>query len=299
MKPKWIIEDFHPDNRFAELAEEVKRQGMLCEVIKYEPFESGDYKRFFKQDEKTGKLEHECVLFQGSIQLAQQLEKQYKGTWWPIIWWATNMYKCTCYYSYLGRHLFNDNYAFVTAKEAKRNIDFYFKTFGNENGLFIRPDSGSKSFTGQVFEKERIDKDWYWIEEFTQAEDLIVITSPKRIKREWRFIVSEEKVLTGSLYKEEGKLKYERCTGGPAWEKAQEVICEKYTIGKILFTFRPDPIWVVDICQGADEKYYLLEIGAFSVAGLYDCDKKIIVEVASRLAEEEICEELEKNNTPT
>jgi len=32
MKPKWLVEDFEADNSFGNLAEEVKRQGMECEV---------------------------------------------------------------------------------------------------------------------------------------------------------------------------------------------------------------------------------------------------------------------------
>ena len=69
MKPKWLIEDFALENNFSALADEVKKQGMECEVIKYIPFESGTYNVFKDSD---------CVIVQSSLQLAGQLLKEKK-----------------------------------------------------------------------------------------------------------------------------------------------------------------------------------------------------------------------------
>ena len=45
-KAKWIIEDFEPGNSFNRLADEVKRQGMDCEVITYDPLQKGSFNAF-------------------------------------------------------------------------------------------------------------------------------------------------------------------------------------------------------------------------------------------------------------
>ena len=62
---------------------------------------------------------------------------------------------------------------------------------------------------------------------------------------------------------------------------------------EIASVYHPEPVFVVDICQDADDKYALMEIGSFSVAGLYACETEPIVRVASKLAVKEF-EEYQK-----
>ncbi len=54
---------------------------------------------------------------------------------------------------------------------------------------------------------------------------------------------------------------------------------------KVAQEYEADPMFTIDICQGIDNKFYLLEIGSFSCAGIYSCDVKPIVQEASRIAE--------------
>ncbi len=46
----------------------------------------------------------------------------------------------------------------------------------------------------------------------------------------------------------------------------------------------PDPVWMVDICQTADNLYHLLEIGGFSFSDLYAGNKIDIVRAVSDVA---------------
>jgi len=48
--------------------------------------------------------------------------------------------------------------------------------------------------------------------------------------------------------------------------------------------YSPDPVWIIDICQTSDGEYHLLEIGGFSFADLYACDKSDIVNAVSNVA---------------
>ncbi|MEM7317124.1 MAG: hypothetical protein AAF497_28655, partial [Planctomycetota bacterium] len=48
--------------------------------------------------------------------------------------------------------------------------------------------------------------------------------------------------------------------------------------------YSPDPVWIIDICQTSDGEYHLLEIGGFSFADLYSCDKTDIVAAVSAVA---------------
>jgi len=56
-------------------------------------------------------------------------------------------------------------------------------------------------------------------------------------------------------------------------------------VDEILATgYSPDPVWVMDICRTTDGLYYLLEIGCFSFANLYSCDKDAVVRAVSSIA---------------
>lgn len=268
----WLVEDFEPDNRYDLLIKEIQRQGMKCEVISYIPFESGSYD-VFKEDE--------CVVFQGSLQLARQLLREKK--WIPNSWLTLQNYECSTYYAHFGEHLFNDNYAMMPVAEITRRFDWCMKTFGKDDSVFIRPSSGFKTFAGQIFTTANFSKDWQWVKEFTEPNQLVVVSSPKIILAEWRFIVVDRQVITGALYRLNGKSSYREINKNydrdvNAYNKACEIAnCE----------FRPDTVFTVDICQAWDCKYYLLEIGSFNCSGLYSCNLSSIVSSVSSMAEKE------------
>ncbi len=263
MKPKWLIEDFEEDNNYQRLADEVKRQGMECELISYLPLQSGNFNKFAMDD---------CVIVQSSLQLAAQLMKE--KSWVPNAWLTIANYECSKYYAYLGKHLFNDDYTMLPRAELLRTKDKVFDHFGKEGCIFIRPSSGFKTFTGKVFTKENFNYDWGWVEEFTDPESLIVVSTPKNIKAEWRFVVADGQVISGSQYKLNGSSKYR-----PEWPKGAKDLAQV-----VADNYNPDPMWTIDICQGADDKYYVLEIGCFSCAGLYSCELEDVVKQASLIA---------------
>ncbi len=264
MKPKWLIEHFDDRNSTQLLIEEVKRQGYEFEAIHYEPFQSGNYNVFNKND---------CVIVQSSINFAQQMMRE-KPDWIPGVWLTEINYRCQSYYAHLGEYLFNDRYIMMPRNDVRRSLKYLHDYVGKEKHLFIRPDSALKPFTAKVFRLENFDIDWTWVEEFTNPESLIVISSPKKIIGEWRFIVVDKKVITGCQYEYNGEL---NITSGYS-EGAKKLA------DKVAETYQPDPVFVIDICQGVDEEFYLLELGAFSVAGLYACDMKAIVETVSEFA---------------
>jgi len=184
---KWLIEDFASDNKLQDLADEVTRQGMECETIKYEPFQSGSFNKF-KQDD--------CVIVQSSINLALQLQKEKK--WIPGAWLTADNYKCTTYYSYFGKYLFNDRYLILPRSEILRRLDWLFQEpFNTHDELFFRPDSGLKLFYAGLASHKDFNSFWKWVEEFTEPTSLIVVSTPKNILGEWRFICADHKIITG------------------------------------------------------------------------------------------------------
>jgi hypothetical protein len=265
MNPKWLIENFDADNNTVNnLINEVKRQGLQHEIVKYLPFGSGKYDKFSNED---------CVIYQGSINLAQQLikEKHYI----PGPWLTATNYECTTYYSYLGKYLFNNDYLILPRAEVlRKKLWLYNEAFNKHyEQLFFRPNSGLKPFTAKLFnEYNDFDSQWSWIENFTEPNSLIIISTPKIILAEYRFICAEYEIISGCQYRKNDNINHNTYTT-EALELAKKIAAED---------FQPDPMFTIDICY--DGNYHLLEINSFSCAGLYTCPLEPIITTANKIA---------------
>jgi len=263
---KWLIEDFEEGNRYHVLSKEVEKQGMECSLITHTPFQSGNYNHYNDRD---------CVVVQTSLQLARQLIKD-KPEWVPNAWLNLKEYECTYYYSMLGKYLFNDDYVMLPRAEVPRLIDKIYKRFGVEGNVYMRPSSGFKTFTGKVFDQNFFDKDWVWVEEFTEPQDIVVISTPKNIVSEWRVVIADSKPIAWSQYKDNNLSVRRKIISDDALNLAKTVASKS--------GYCPDPMYTMDICKASDGRCYLLEVGSFSCAGLYMCDLEKIVQVASKIA---------------
>ena len=153
-----------------------------------------------------------------------------------------------------------------------------FRSFGQDDCIFIRPDSNRKTFTGNLVEKERWKKNieltgFYEV----RPEELCVSAPPVNIVKEWRFFVSKGKIITGSLYREG-----QRTVRNPASEKdtqsAKELLdyCSEQE-------YNPDQIWVMDMWETKAGRRCMLEVGSFSASGIYACNTDKFVEAGINL----------------
>jgi hypothetical protein len=289
MTVKWLVENFEADNKIWKLIAELKNRNQPLEVIDYYNY----YLRGnIQNDDGTVSAssfnDDDCVMFMGSIQLALHIKRH--KPWVPGIWLDPEKFKCTTYYSYLGEHLFNFDYAFTTVGEFKRRHEFFYGAYGVDNCLFIRPDTGLKSFTGQLFYKERHETDWKFFDQTTKPEDIIVIAQPAVIDAEYRVVIAKGEPITASMYQYEGERK--QLPGAPknVFEKAKEIA----TI--IDRDLKVGPMYVVDIAV-TPLKCSLMEINCFNCAGLYETDKKIVVDAANQIALEEY-QQYKKDEAP-
>lgn len=275
-KVKWFIEDF--DETRTGLREAISKAGMTYVLTKYTPFEGGTYDHFDIDNNKA-------IVFQGSLNLGSQLQRE--KDWIPGVYWDKPKYECSYYYSYLGEHLLNADGYFLPYAEFKRNIDKIFKSM--DECLFVRPNDGAKSFTGMVIHKFNLEEAIKLMEFYDiEPHKLVLVSEPKPILAEYRFIIVGDKVIAGSKYREgtPSRHKEEELNGGGPWAYAQDVLDKT--------NFRPDKVWVMDVCDiipdaGVIERK-VLEIGCFSCAGLYACNKDDIVREVSKAAEEEYSE---------
>lgn len=268
MKPKWLIEDFHADNQWERLADEVKRQGMECHVIEYRPFESTNYSIY---------PENSNVVVQCSLNMALDINSRTK--WYPGAWLNIEKYECSYFYAYVGDYLLNDDYIFLPINQVERIKPWLFQEFVVNGRIFIRPSSGLKSFTGQLFDYDLkgVDVDWSWVRHNTDSHTLCVIAKPKIIAAEWRVVMADGEPIACSKYKEDGNSILINEAPMEVINVARNVLC----------CIEPDPMFTIDIAMTSTGKYKLLEIGSFSCAGLYACDMEPIVRKASEIAERE------------
>lgn len=279
MQVKWLVENFEADNKIWKLIDELKSRGQPLEVI--------DYYNYYLNSKVVGPdgmpvnssiKEDDCVLFMGSIQLSLFIKRN--KPWIPGVWLDPEKFNCSYFYSFLGEFLFNQDYEFTTIGEYKRKHAEYFERLGIDDCLFIRPNNGLKSFTGQIFKSERHVTDWNYFDMSTRAEDIIVVSSPKVIFGEWRFIIGRGKVIASSMYQHEGKSR--QLPGAP---KEAQVLAEQ--IAAVIEKDCPiAPMYVIDIAQGSNG-YKLMELNSFTSAGLYEADKKAVVDAANAIALEE------------
>jgi hypothetical protein len=266
MKVKWLIEDYEHDSSLEPLMAEVRKQGMDLEVVKYEPWESGTFDNYDNED---------CVVFYGTLNLGRQLQRQ-KG-WVPGVYCNFKNLCCKAYYSYWGEYLFNQDYIMLPMMEILRRREEIFKQFGVDDTIWIRPDSGAKTFTGQTVPLELLDKEFKLFGNYAAKplDDIIaVISSPKVIDAEWRIVVVEGKPVAASQYKKDDKLDIEEGCDYDAWNLASSIASEDW---------QPDVAYTLDICL-SNGVYHLLEANSFSCSGLYESDPKFIVKAISEVA---------------
>jgi len=276
MKTKWIVENFTHESSYMDLVKAIKNANMEVKQINQD----------FKFSDLDGYNQDCPVMFLGSIEMTNLALKQLKNCY-PVAYCNQVNYLCSNYISHFGKHLFNDKYAMMTLSELQRQKFLYYGIFGKEAMLFVRPDSGQKTFQAQLI--DLLDIDRFVNNHSDELHKLVLVSSPKNIRGEWRFVVSNRKdIIACSTYRYQGQIT--RIPSAP--QGATELVKEILNI-----EYYPDSVFCVDICEADDNRFYLLELNSFSSAGLYECNKPNIVQKVSIIAEEDWRQWLETTNS--
>lgn len=273
----WLLENELFDN-LDELKREIVEQGHKYITAKYVPFGGGI------ELEGSDVLPEQMFCY-GSLQFIKTIQRMGEGWRWHnhefITWCDLPQFKCSYYYPRLSKYLLNRDCMFLPFGQLADAGDFIFDKFGTK--IFMRPDSGFKQFTGQIYSQEYWDGFLRVSNIALQPEDLVVISSPKEIFKEYRVIVGpskdveRQKVITLSQTHSLGKLD----------ERAPSSIFEYMDVAfyaqKVLddICFEPDPFWVMDVCRDAFGQLKVLEVNSMSCSGYYKCDMSLIVKAVA------------------
>lgn len=281
----WLLENETFEENLDKIKEIITKQGMKYQICNNLPF-YGKITFENKIPIIDGSIYKNKPLFAyGSLQLIKRLQK---SNFSVVTFCNFKQFKCSYYYPRFGKYLLQEQYAFVPFGEFDRRKEWLFQHLGQQNQIFVRPDDGFKTFTGQLVSKERWDKDMGLIGFYdVQPECMCIVSEPKNIKNEWRFVIGTDfpsdeypqRIISGSCYKINGNL-----VENPNDEIDQYVIdYVNEVISNV--NYRPDPFWILDVCL--TDKLNVLEVGSMSCSGLYGCDlNKVISNIADFLTAE-------------
>lgn len=262
----WVIEKYKDSYDVDSLITDVKLKNMPCHII--------DKKCNFSYNHIS--LNDKCVVVYGSIRLTNKIKSHFP-TCSPVTWTNDEDFKCNNYFTLYRQYLFNDHYEILTVKQIKDNKWDIYDKYSKEAMIFIRPNDGDKKFTGQLLDLQDFDRFWNnCIVCNAEDNDLVIVSTPKNIKSEFRYIVSNERdIISYSCYQYQGK----QTTVFGAPKEATELV------KKLLeFNTFPAKVYVMDIAQDSDNNFWLLELNSFNNSGLYAAKTNDIVDKVSKIA---------------
>lgn len=266
-KPKWVFEKETFEDIQEELMAEVTRQGMEYVVLDYYPYRLDRSRHLSDVYHADG-----CVVVYTSLQMARFIQQQ--NVWTPGVFMDLPKFECLHYYAHLGKFLLNSPYIMLPFGELLRLKEDVFYTMGNNGCVFIRPSSGFKLFTGKVVEYENYERE---IDKFSiydvEPDKLVIVAEAKNIVAEYRLVIADSKVVGSCQYMEDRQHIVKEGCPNEVLTLANEIIA----------TWQPEPAWTLDICKVGNE-YKLLEIGSFSCANMYGCNKASVVSAIADLA---------------
>lgn len=260
MNVTWVVENIAKEQSFRELAEAVEKAGYPLVKL------NGDYRPGLVQH-----LDGQCVIFNGSINMTKLVKETIPNAY-PFAYSNWKKFLCQSYYPHFVDYLFNDNVIWTTLEQFYKKKWLYYGCLGKEGMVFIRPDSGEKTFQAQLLDIQNIES--FYTNHKDLANEMVVIASPKNINGEWRVVVSKTEVIALSCYRYHGLI-----TKVPSAPKEVVEFAEKL----LTIDYHPDPVYCLDICLDSDDQPWLMELTSFSSAGLYACNKDQIVKRVSEI----------------
>lgn len=259
---KWILDgallEYH---NITGLPDIIRSQGHDCFVTKFSPPENVPSIPFKLDD---------CVIFYGSHIFVRAISSVY-----PFQPGALGLSRSdfATYMSNMPLDWFiNSDAVMTTWRMFLSKKEQWFDIFDAD--IFIRPNSGFKTFAGQVLTRENFDFETNSISQITSVMDetVMVVSSAKSIISEFRFVIANGKVVAHSHYSWDDSFISE--VPAECLEKANQVAKH---------TWQPDIAYTCDIALTGDGAK-IVELNSFSCAGLYKCSLEDVVREVSKAA---------------
>jgi hypothetical protein len=228
-----------------------------------------EYNRDTRKYERSDYTIDDCVVMYGPIRFVRENNKGYL----PGAFGFKNDTNTSHYMSQLPRHhFFNSDAIYLPFGMIDERKNMLGEIFGDH--LFIRPDSGFKSFTGFDVKLDDLSFELNSLKQTSHpgTHEMCLISRAKPIHGEYRIVICEKRVVTGSQYRWDGKMDVRIDVHSDAWEFAEKAVAQA--------DWQLDTCYVVDIFL-SDAGPKIGEFNSFSSSGLYNCDLDSIVEAVN------------------
>lgn len=271
-KVNWIIDKYIFDEYEDRLSTAIKNSGM--NVIFFDDAKGISIVDFIKNKF----TDSDIVIFHGSLQHGKRISNM---PIYPGIYLNIDNYECYKYYGYFGDNLLNSNYLMMGLNDVLRNKNRIFENFGT-NSIFIRPSDGFKSFPGQTLPKEKFEFEFNILSKSyggLELDTLVVISPIQEIEEEYRFIVIDNEVVSGSLYMDKNSRK--------EWSAYYDKLCKDQNAFdfaiKMSKIYQPDRAFTIDVCKLSSGEYKMIELNSFFCASMYGNDYEKVVNAVNNL----------------
>lgn len=224
----------------------------------------------------------ECVVLYGSIGFVEQRLRNSNAI--PGAYYTKDRLACSHYMPRLPLELLgNAQGVYLPFGDFVRRRDQIYRLFG-ESRLFVRPDSGGKTFTGLCLEQETAGVEINSLRQLTSVTDdtRVLIAPAQSIRAEYRFFIVEGQVVTGSRYHVNGQRSIDPGVSKLCLEVAKQVAALPWQV---------DLAYTCDVGLFAGEPK-VVELNAFSTSGLYACDALRLFDAVGKVAWREFTGEL-------
>lgn len=270
--PKWLLSANMVSRCYAggQILPALERAGIEYQLFEGDSREQTQIRNFYHNLESSLKCSYvvwgdrlfcEGLQRQSPFQIfAHGLTDRTRFSWWAPRLRFTDPGSQNC--------LLNEDFVMIPWMDLRQR-QAQWRAFFKGEGLFIRPDSGFKTFSGQPVMYAEWADHLSGVDATSAVTDdtLCVVASLKPITAEFRFIVAHGQVVAGSEYRYDGKLDVRRDYPSAAHELACKVAASPH---------QPDFVYTVDVAMVGEEAR-IVELNSFCCAGLYACDMDALV----------------------
>lgn len=272
MEAKWIVDkSIFEDNKIPK--EEFEKLGVDLFEFEYVPFTQGKLDIPFSPAEP--------VVVCGAFNAVRNLRSFY-GCYFNENNFRTNVYMSLFAQSSM---FLNDDHVYCSFSDLLSDPMYYYDLF-QKDILFFRPLDGIKSFTGNSISRRSIDtemdvmKDLYNV----SPESMILISTPKKIHEESRFLIGNNEIIDYSRYMVDNDMIQDKNTNTSAIMFVKDVIKHN--------TWAPDDLYMMDIAI-TDHGPKIIELNSFSCSGWYGMNEARVIEKVSNIVLENFKKESE------
>jgi len=251
---RWVVQQNLGTSGDPErIAEACKRIGAKCDLITRVPFSK----------ELPDIPTDEPTIFYGSTRFVNLVFNAKR--WSPCAFFDPVAFTTAHWGPIYGEAWLNHGARITTLAE------FCFEPHPPSRMFFVRPDKDLKEFQGGIWSMADLQR-WKTgllktdLGDEQLAHVPILVGEPWGIAREWRCFMQDARVCQASQYRVRGKLNVSA-------EVPTEVLVYAEQIARM---WSPHDIFVLDVCESADN-LYVLEVGCVNSAGFYACDINEIV----------------------